>query len=179
MGLDAEYLDQPSEPSLLDADTWREIMEADNPVPLLWDVFHPLPGGRTLFSKLIGFAAPYTGTIRPYVAELREGYCRVEMEDRKSVRNHLNSIHAMALTNVAEVASGLGLVYSLPEGMRGILTGFEIDYVKKARGLLTAEGDIVVPSGREERQVEVPVTTRDREGDIVTRATAEWKIGPT
>lgn len=179
MGMKRDYAADPTDKSLLQPETWREILETDNPVPQLWDQLSPLPGGRMLFSKLIGFAAPYTSTIKPYVAELREGYCRVEMEDQRRVRNHLNSIHAMALTNLGEAASGLGVVYSLPNDMRGILTGFEIEYVKKARGLLTAESDVMVPSGHDEQEIEVPVTTRDEEGDVVTRATAKWKIGPT
>jgi hypothetical protein len=61
--------------------------------------------------------------------------------------------------------------------MRGILTGFEISYEKKARGLLSAEADVVLPTDDEEKEVEVPVTTRDQDGDVVTHATATWLIG--
>ena len=164
--------------STFQLDTLTDLMAGKNPVRELWDRMSRLPGGRTLFSKAIGLMAPYTGTIKPHVAELREGYCRVEMEDRRRVRNHLNSIHAMALTNLSEVASGLAVVYCLPQEMRGILTGFEIEYLEKARGTLSAEADVVLPDfdGREE--FEVPVTTRNEDREVVTRATARWLVGP-
>lgn len=157
------------------------LMELDdaNPVRMAWDRLSGLPGGRALFSKMIGMMAPYTATIKPYVAELREGFARVEMKDRRGVRNHLNSIHAMALVNLAEVASGLSVTYSLPEDMRGILVGFEIEYTKKARGTLSAESDVVLPTldgGRQE--LDVPVVTKDESGEVVTRATAKWLVGP-
>lgn len=154
-------------------------MRQGNPVRSMWDRLSAIPGGRAIFSKLLGWWAPYTGTIKPRVAELREGYARVEMADRRAVRNHLDSIHAMALVNLAEVASGLSVTYSLPDDYRGILVGFDIDYTKKARGRLTAEGDVVVPSfDGERREVEVPVVTRDEDGEVVTEATARWLIGP-
>ncbi len=166
--------------SAIDLESITELLQGNNPVRMLWEKLSGLPGGRTAFSKAIGLIAPYTGTIRPHVAELREGYCRVEMEDRRRVRNHLNSIHAMALTNLSEVTSGLAVVYSLPDEMRGILTGFEIEYVKKARGRLSAEADVVLPSlDGEQKEFEVPVTTRDDAQEVVTRATAKWLVGPS
>lgn len=164
--------------SAFELESLSELLQGKNPVRELWDRLSAIPGGRTVFSKAIGFMAPYTGTIRPHVAELREGYSRVEMEDRRRVRNHLNSIHAMALTNLGEVASGLAVVYSLPDHMRGILTGFEIAYEKKARGTLSAEADLVLPDFEGEQEFEVPVTTRDEDHEVVTRATAKWLIGP-
>jgi acyl-coenzyme A thioesterase PaaI-like protein len=143
-----------------------------------WDRLSKVPGGAKVFGKLVGRMAPYTGTIDPIVAELRPGYARVQMKDRRAVRNHLKSIHAVALMNLAEVSSGLAFSYSLPSGSRGILTGLSIEYVKKARGTLTAECHSVIPETNERAEYEVEVVTRDESGDVVTRATAQWLVGP-
>jgi acyl-coenzyme A thioesterase PaaI-like protein len=94
------------------------------------------------------------------------------------VRNHLRSIHAIALADLAELASGLALTYSLPEGARAILTGISIEYLKKARGTLTAEARIEVPASNEERAYELESVISDTSGEPVARATARWLVGP-
>lgn len=122
--------------------------------------------------------APYTGTIRPRVEELREGYARVSMRDRRGVRNHLSSVHAIAMMNLAEVSSGLALLYALPDDARAILTGLSIEYQKKGRGTLTAEALVQVPASNERREYEFDSVIRDAAGDTVATATARWLVGP-
>ena len=144
-----------------------------------WDKLSSKPGGTKLFGKLVGRAAPYTGTIDPQVVELRPGYARVRMHDRKKVRNHLRCIHAVALMNLAEACSGLAFLYGMPSGTRGILTGLSIEYLKKGRGTLTAECECMVLDSNERAEHEVEVVTRDESGDVVTRAVAKWLVGPS
>ncbi|AWV89861.1 hotdog fold domain-containing protein [Bradymonas sediminis] len=143
-----------------------------------WDKLKNVPKGGHVFGRIVGRMAPYTGTIRPIVRDLERGYARIEMRDRKQVRNHLKSIHAIALMNLAEVSSGLAFTYSLPPKTRAILTGLEIDYLKKARGTLTAECHCEIPETNERAEYVLEVVTRDTSGDIVTRARAKWLIGP-
>ena len=144
----------------------------------LWGRLHHLPGGKWLFSFLLGIAAPYTGTMRPRVLELRPGYARVRLRDRWRVRNHLKSVHAVALVNLAEAASGLAMMCGLPQDMRGILVGFSIDYVKKARGTLIAECTAPAPEPGVKREYQLEATIRDEEGDIVATGRPKWLIGP-
>jgi acyl-coenzyme A thioesterase PaaI-like protein len=144
-----------------------------------WQRLEGRPFGRWLFSRLLGRQVPYTGTIRPRVVELRPGYARVEMDDRPIVRNHLQSIHAVALVNIGEVASGLAMMTGLPPTLRSIVTGISIEYVKKARGRLTAESTVVLPEAITEAQdFDLASVVRDGDGDVVARATVRWRIGP-
>lgn len=143
----------------------------------LWERLHrvPLIGGW-LFRVAIGWIVPYTGTIRPRVLELTPGTAIVEMTDRRSVRNHLRSIHAVALMNLAEACSGLAVLAALPESMRAILTGFEIEFLKKARGTITGTGRFpgalpVLPGSHL-----VTAELCDTSGAIVARAKATWQV---
>src|SRR5215207_5749053 len=110
-----------------------------------WGLLSGLPGGKTVFSKLVGRMAPYTGSIGATVTVLKPGYAEVVMADRRAVRNHLDCVHAVALANLAELAGNIALAYSLPDDARFIVSGMEIEYVKKARGAITAIGEPPVP----------------------------------
>ena len=144
----------------------------------LWKRLSGLPGGKALFSVLFGRMAPYTGTLGARVEALEPGFCRVSLRDRRGVRNHLNSIHAMALANLAEAASGLAVVAALPPGVQGIVTGFSVTYLKKARGRLVAECRVDVGTVTVEREQAAEVSITDATGDIVARATATWRLRP-
>ena len=149
-----------------------------NQIPILWNRLAGSPFGPRLFSRVLSRLVPYSGSIKPQVLELRSGFARVEMRDRRPVRNHLNSIHAIALANLGELASGLALNYGLPEHARAILTGISVEYLKKARGTLLAEASTPVPDGLEREELEVETLIRDREGEVVARVVARWLVGP-
>lgn len=134
--------------------------------------------GKQLFSRLLGYYVPYTGNLGATIEVLEPGRCVVMLKERRRLRNHLNSVHAMALANLGEMATGLALMNSLPGNTRGILRRYEIDYLKKARGLLTAECSCDIPTANHERELEIRCDIRNSAGDIVSIVMAHWLIGP-
>jgi len=149
------------------------------PILARWRRVSAWPGGRRLFAIMLGRLIPYTGSVRPYVLELEPGYARVRMTDRRYVRNHLRSVHAIASANLAEVASGLAMTAGLPADVRGIVTAIELAYHKKARGTLIAECRCDIPVVATRIEVPVTSTVRDPAGDIVVTATVRWLLSPT
>jgi len=143
-----------------------------------WNLLSGVPGGKAVFSRLVGRMAPYTGSIHAQVTVLRTGYAEVAMADRKAVRNHLDCVHAIALANLAELAGNIALAYSLPDDARFIVSGMEIEYVKKARGPIRAVGEAPVPRNNTRAAYDVPVTLRDEAGEEVARAVLHSLVGP-
>jgi len=143
-----------------------------------WDRLHAVPGGKLLYSRIIGRLAPYTSTIGAVVQELRGGYSRVAMTDRRAVRNHLSCVHAVALANLVELTGNLALGYSLPDDARFIVAGMSLDYLKKARGTITGECHIPTIDSSDKREYQVPVTLRDEAGDVVVEGTLRTLVGP-
>ncbi|GBE08200.1 MAG TPA: DUF4442 domain-containing protein [Gammaproteobacteria bacterium] len=153
----------------------------DNPIARLqhlWQRLEHLPGGAWLFSRILGWVIPYTGTIGADVRKLKPGYAQIHMRDRRRVRNHLHSIHALALANLGEVASGLAMLDALSADTRGIPTRLSIEFYKKARGGLIAESHCSPPTITEDTDFEVHADIRDTNGDVVARTTVNWRLGP-
>jgi uncharacterized protein (TIGR00369 family) len=146
-------------------------------IRLGYGVLSHAPGGKRLFDTLLGVAIPYTGSIGARVLELDKGYARVELTERRAVQNHLKSVHAIALANLAELTGNLALVYSLPKGTRFIVRSFSIDYVKKARGVLQAECRIEGDIGSEPADYALDVSIKDANDELVAQARLLTKVG--
>jgi len=135
--------------------------------------------GRWLFSRAIGRFAPYTGTIAARVEEIEPGRSIVTMRDRKAVRNRLQSIHAVALTNLIELSGSLSIIGAMHPGTRMIPVRLESEFLKKARGTLTAEASCEPPDADFEGELQAAVVVRDESGAEVTRGRITVVIGHT
>jgi acyl-coenzyme A thioesterase PaaI-like protein len=144
----------------------------------VWNRLSALPGGKRAFDALLGVLNHYTGSVSPHFEEIRPGYARVAMADTRAVRNHVGSVHAIALANLGEMSTGLGLMAGLPADARAIITRLEIDFLKKARGRLVAEGSCDVPATNERREVDAVSSIRDSRGEVVAAVRARWLVGP-
>jgi acyl-coenzyme A thioesterase PaaI-like protein len=144
-----------------------------------WSRLAPLPGGSWLFSRLLGRMVPYSGSIRPRVLVLEPGYARVAIQERRRLRNHLRSVHALALANLGELTSGLAMTLALPPGARGIPVRIEIDYLKKARGRIMAEGRASPPQAvSADLDATATAELTDEAGETVARMTVTWRLSP-
>ncbi|OAN11285.1 DUF4442 domain-containing protein [Photobacterium jeanii] len=128
------------------------------------------PFGRQLFSWVVCRIAPYFGSISPKVTELKPGYAKVEISKRRRVTNHINTVHAIAMCNMAELAGGLMTDVSIAKDSRWIPTGMTVKYVKKAKTNLTAVANGENIDWQTEGDKLVPVEVTDTEGNLVFTA---------
>ena len=143
-----------------------------------WKRLSTKPGGKLLFSKMLGLVAPYTGSMGARVDEIREGYAKVLLTEHRAIRNHLRSVHAIALTNLVELTANLAVLFSAPEDARMIPLRMTMEWVKKGRGTLVAECHCQLPIGAEKKEYDNEVVIRDKAGDVVAKGTVRSLIGP-
>jgi len=140
-------------------------------------ILSAFPGGRFLFNRIIAARIPYSATIGARVAALEPGHAKLLLKDKRSVRNHLNSIHAVALTNFGELTSGLALLTRLPANVRGIVIQITTDYLKKARGTLVAECRCELPEVTSDMDFTVIADIKDQAHDTVAIVKVVWRLG--
>lgn len=130
------------------------------------------PGGRWLFSTLVCFKAPYFSSIKPRMQLLEPGKGVATIRHRRRVSNHLGTVHAIALCNLAEFVGGLTCDVSTPRTMRWIPKGMTVEYLKKAHGTMTATATAQVALVESAQGYDAPfeVLVRDAAGDTVFRA---------
>jgi acyl-coenzyme A thioesterase PaaI-like protein len=137
------------------------------------------PGGW-LFSRLICFRAPYFASIRPRITALDHAHCIAEMRQRRAVQNHIGTVHAIALCNLAELTAGVLAEACLPTSMRWIPKGMEVEYVAKALGRMRAEAQPATAPVVSDEGYELPirVTVRDARDVDVFRARVRMWVTP-
>jgi hypothetical protein len=70
----------------------------------------------------------------------------------------------------------LAVLYDIDGRGRGIIRSLKMDYLKKARGTITATCDVAVPEQAGDHDVDVEALLHSEEGELVARAKAVWKI---
>lgn len=138
------------------------------------------PAGHWLFSRAVCFKAPYFSTIAPRFVALEPNRCEVRIRDRRRVHNHIGTVHAIALCNLAELAAGVMTDASLPASMRWIPKGMTVEYLKKAKGTLhgVATPDIALVESADGYDLPVSVVVTDAAGDAVFRAKIAMWVSP-
>ncbi len=152
----------------------------DRSVLALYRRITRLPAGRWLFARAVCWRAPYFASIAPRVDDLVPGRCEATIRHRRKVTNHLGTVHAIALCNLAELTAGLVTDATIPASMRWIPKGMRVEYLKKAVGTMRAVATPDIPAIEAGQGYDLPVTVvvSDPQGDAVFRAHVAMWVSP-
>jgi len=150
------------------------------PLLALYRRFSRWPGGRWLFTRAVCFKAPYFGSISPLFTVLEPGRCEATIRDRRRLHNHIGTVHAIALCNLAELTAGVMTDASLPAGMRWIPKGMTVQYLKKATGTLRGVATPTIALETRDSGYELPVNVDvfDAAGERVFNAEIRMWLSP-
>lgn len=138
----------------------------------LWNSFKNKPAGKWTYSKLLCLKAPYFSSISPVFEELKPNYCEIKIKKHRAVLNHIGTVHAIAMCNMAELAGGTMTDVTVPSTHRWIPKGMTVEYLKKAETDLVAIAKPVEENFKWSQGSDylVSVEVRDTANNIVFKA---------
>ena len=119
----------------------------------------------TFFGKMVKF----TGTTGIKIEELNEQRAVISLKNKKSVQNHIGSVHAVASILIAESASGYVVAMNIPDSSVPVIKTIKAEYVKRAKGDMKAIATLTKAQlhemhSQEKGETSVKVTVTDGEG---------------
>ena len=145
----------------------------------------PASARSSILSKAFGKVVPYVGTTGVYYETVEPNQVVVSLNNVKAVQNHIGSIHAVAITLLAETATGFILGLNLPSDRILLIKSYSVNFYRPIKkGQIAAIAslsdeqrmDILnTPKG----EMVIPCVIDDRESDserdpIVVEMTWAW-----
>lgn len=129
------------------------------------------------FTRNVCEIAPYFSTIDPLFQQLKPGYAEVTMPNTPKVHNHLGTVHAIAMCNLAEIAAGIMTDISIPDSYHWIPIGMHAQYNAKATTDLCGIADGAHLDWQTPGDKDVPVSILNTEGREVCRVFIKVRVG--
>ena len=137
-----------------------------------------LPQGKRLFSVLFGQKAPYFASIHLQVEEMKPHLGQVLIPKRRSVKNHIGTIHAIAACNGLEAAMGLLAEATCPDDMRWLPKGMEVSYLAKSTTALTCTAETTEADWAGAPEVPVTVRAVTQDGTVTVEGVIHLWVTP-
>ena len=146
----------------------------------LWRKTKDIPVvGPWAFSFAFGQKAPYFASIKPRFTVLEPNHAELVIPKRRGVKNHIGTVHAIALCNGLEAAMGALAEATIPSDKRWIPKGMEVTYTAKASSDITcfAETDPEQWTG-DNPDLPVKVWGTRADGEIVIEGVIKLWVTP-
>ena len=136
-----------------------------------------------LLSKSFGRVVPFFGTAGIRIEELSHSQVVMTLQNRRKVQNHIHTVHAAAMTLVAESATGILMGMNVPDDKYMVIKSLHVDFQKKASGAMKAVATLTPEQIRSaqndaEGEILVPVSVSDASGNEPVACQMLWAWKP-
>lgn len=137
-----------------------------------------LPQGKRLFSLAFAQKAPYFASAHIAVREMAPHRGEVVVPKRRSTKNHIGTVHAIAACNGLEAAMGLLAEATCPADMRWLPKGMDVQYLAKSDTDLTCIAETSEADWEQAPDVPVSVRAVTRDGTVTVQGTIHLWVTP-
>ncbi|EDY86189.1 conserved hypothetical protein [gamma proteobacterium HTCC5015] len=109
----------------------------------------PTPLRKAAVSQLFGFVVKFFGTAGIRVDEISQNRAVMTLKNRRKVQNHIGTVHAAAMSLLAESCTGMLLGMNVPDDKLPLMKTMSFNYVKRA-----APGELVAEATLTDEQLE-------------------------
>lgn len=124
---------------------------------------------RILLSSSFGRIVPFFGTAGIRIEELSQERVVMTLANRRKVQNHIGTVHAAAMTLLAESATGILMGMNVPDDKYLVVKSLHVDFLKKASGAMKAVATLSPEEIRSAQQ--------DAEGEILVKVSVSDASG--
>ena len=122
-----------------------------------------------VMTSIFGNMVKFTGTAGISIDELSDQRAVISLKNKKSVQNHIGSVHAVAGILIAETATGYLVGMNIPDTSVPVIKTIKADYVKRAKGNMKAvaclsDEQVATMKSQDKGETVVPVLVSDEEG---------------
>lgn len=137
-----------------------------------------LPQGKRLFSIAFAQKAPYFASAHIQVQEMAPHRGEVVVPKRRSTKNHIGTVHAIAACNGLEAAMGLLAEATCPKDMRWLPKGMDVQYLAKSDTDLTCIAESTPEDWANGPDVPVAVKSVTKDGTVTVAGTIHLWVTP-
>lgn len=122
-----------------------------------------------LLSLVMGRTVPFVGTAGVRFEAMTAERVAVSLPNQPRVRNHIGQLHAVAMTLLAETASGMVVAMNVPDTTVPVIKSMRVDFRKRSKGAMRAVATLTAEQlaalrGTEKGEVAVAVQVTDESG---------------
>lgn len=130
----------------------------------------PAPWRQVVRNLALRRAVPFTGTARLGFATMTPEKVEITIANRRRVQNHIQGVHAAAMTLLAETATGMVVGMNVRDDCLPLAKALSVQFKRRAVGDMRAVAHLspqqrALMQSQDKGEVVVPVTVTDASGE--------------